>query len=336
MSTADPAAQLTRMISGYWVSQAVYVSAELGIADLLKDGPQPVDALAASTGTHADSLYRVLRALASVGVFTETAPRRFALTPLAEHLQSDVPGSQRSLARMAGGEQFAAWAEILHSVRTGETAFSKVFGQPIFDHLAERPEAARIFDEAMTGIHGRETGAILDAYDFSTVQTLVDVGGGAGGNLIATLQRHPTMKGILFDLPHVVERARPNVEAAGLADRCRLVGGSFFESVPSGGDAYLMRHIIHDWYDDRSLTILKNVHAALPVGGKVLVLESVIPPGNEPFGGKFLDLTMLVIPGGKERTAEEYRELYEKSGFELTRIVPSVTEVSVVEGVKRK
>ncbi|MCC7424626.1 MAG: methyltransferase, partial [Planctomycetaceae bacterium] len=282
-----------------------------------------------------DPLFRLLRALASVGVFAEGPSRTFSLTPTAQLLRSDVPGSQRSLARMAGGQQFAAWSEILHSLRTGETAYQKLYGRPVFDALADDPANARIFDEAMTGIHGRESDAVLDVYDFSGIGTLVDVGGGNGGNLIATLERHPQMRGILFDLPHVVERARPRVEAAGLSNRCQLVGGSFFESVPPGGDAYLMRHIIHDWYDEQSLTILRNCHKALPAGGRVLVIESVIPPGNDPFPGKFLDLTMLLIPGGKERTAEEYRTLYEQSGFELARIIPTTAEVSVIEGVKR-
>lgn len=334
MST-ESAGQLTRMITGYWVSQAVYAAAELGLADLLKDGPKPVESLANATGTKPDPLFRLLRALASVGVFAEGPCRTFALTSTAQLLRSDVSGSQRSLARMAGGQQFAAWSEILHSLRTGETAYQKVHGRPVFDALADDPENARIFDEAMTGIHGRETGAVLDVYDFAGIGTLVDVGGGNGGNLIATLERHPQMRGILFDLPHVVERARPRVEAAGLSSRCQLVGGSFFESVPPGGDAYLMRHIIHDWYDEQSLTILRNCHKALPVGGKLLVIESVIPPGNDPFPGKFLDLTMLMIPGGKERTAEEYRILYEQAGFGLLRIVPTTAEVSVIEGIKR-
>lgn len=186
----------------------------------------------------------------------------------------------------------------------------------------------------MTGIHGRETGAILDAYDFSGIEVLADIGGGNGSKITAILQRYPSMKGILFDLPHVVERARERIEAAGLRDRCQLVGGNFFVSVPAGADTYLMRHIIHDWDDEKSHSILRNCHGAMPAGGKLLVVESVIPPGNEPFKGKFLDLTMLLIPGGRERTADEYRALYERAGFELARIVPTSMEVSVVEGAR--
>ena len=187
----------------------------------------------------------------------------------------------------------------------------------------------------MTGIHGRETGAILDAYDFSGINVIADIGGGNGSKITAILQRYPEMRGILFDLPHVVERAKPHIEAAGLSDRCQLVDGDFFQSIPSGADAYVMRHIIHDWDDDKSLTILKNCHAVMSPGNKLLLVESVIPPGNDPFMGKFLDLTMMLIPGGKERTEDEYRELYDKAGFDLVRIVPTSTEVSVIEGIRR-
>ncbi len=187
----------------------------------------------------------------------------------------------------------------------------------------------------MTGIHGRETGAILDAYDFSGIDVIADIGGGNGSKITAILQKYPDMRGILFDLPHVVERARPNIEAAGLGERCQLVIGDFFESVPSGADAYVMRHIIHDWDDDKTLTILKNCHAVMSRRNKLLLVESLIPPGNDPFMGKFLDLTMMLIPGGKERTEDEYRQLYDQAGFDLLRIVPTNTEVGVIEGVRR-
>lgn len=335
MTEIPPGQKLSRMISGYWTSQTIYAAAKFGIADLLKDGPRSVEDLAAATNTNAGALYRLLRALASVGLFAEGPPRQFALTPLGELLRSDVPGSQRALALMTGDEQFQAWGEIVYSIETGQTSFDKIFGQPIFDYLREHPDKGRIFDEAMTGIHGRETAAILDSYDFAGIDVLADVGGGNGSNLTALLEHHPAMRGILFDLSHVVERAKERVGASAAKDRCQLIGGSFFESVPEGADAYLMRHIIHDWDDEKSLTILKNCRAAMPAGGKLLVVESVIPPGNDPFGGKFLDLTMLLIPGGKERTEDEYRALYEEAGFELSRIVPSKTELSVIEGVPR-
>jgi len=327
--------QLDRMITGYWLSQAIYAAAHFGIADLLAAGPRSADDLARQTSTNPDALYRLLRALASVGIFSEVRPREFSLTPLAEPLQANVPDSKRALALMTGDEQFQAWGDIIYSVQTGKQAFDKVFGKPIFDYLGEHHDKAQVFDAAMVGIHGRESGAVQKAYDFAGIKTLVDIGGGNGSQLIALLQANPTMRGILFDLPHVIERAKERVAAAGLAGRCELVAGSFFESVPAGADAYFMRHIIHDWEDEKSLTILRNCHRAMAADGRLLVVESVIPPGNEPFGGKFLDLVMLLIPGGKERTEEEYRALFAQAGFELSRIVPTGSEVSVIEARKK-
>lgn len=325
--------ELDHLISGYWVSQAIYAAAKFSIADHLKDGARSVEDLAATTSTNPDALYRLLRALASLGIFVETGSKEFALTPLAEGLRSDVPGSKRALALMMGDEQFRAWSEIEYSIRTGKMAFDKVFGKPVFEYLGEHPEKAKIFDAAMVGIHGRESDAIAAAYDFSGIKVVADIGGGNGSQLIGLLTKCPHLKGILFDLPHVVERAKERIAAAGLADRCELVGGSFFESVPAGADAYLMRHIIHDWDDEKSLTILRNCHKVMSAENKLLVVESVIPPGNEPFGGKLLDLVMLLIPGGKERTEEEYRTLYQRAGFKLSRVCPTESEVSVVEGV---
>jgi SAM-dependent methyltransferase len=291
--------------------------------------------LAAATETHPDALYRLLRALASVGIFAEDESGQFALTPLAEPLRSDVAGSKRALSLMTGDEQFRSWAEIDHTIRTGERAFDQLFGKPLFEYLGEHPEKARIFDAAMVGIHGRESSAVLDAYDFSVFGVVADIGGGNGSQLTEILEKHGRLKGILFDLPHVVERAEANLRAAGVRDRCTPIAGSFFDAVPEGADAYVLRHILHDWDDEKSLTILRNCHRAMRPDGTLLVLESVIPPGNEPFGGKFLDLVMMLIPGGKERTAAEYRTLFEGAGFELTRIWPTGSELSIVEGRKR-
>jgi len=335
MTETVPHQQLDQMITGYWSSQAIYVAAKLGIADLLVQGPQTAEQLAATTETNAGALYRLLRALASVGIFTENKQKEFALTPLAEYLRSDVPGSKRALAMMAGDEQFQAWGHILYSIQTGKTSFDQLYDKPIFEYLSENPEKGQIFDQAMTGIHGRETGEILNAYDFSQTKTLIDIGGGNGSNLISMLQKYPDMKGMLFDLPHVVERTQAHIEQAGLVDRCHLIGGSFFEFVPEGADTYFMRHIIHDWDDEKSLTILRNCHTAMPDNSKLLVVESVIPEDNEPFAGKFLDLVMLLIPGGKERTAEEYRCLFKEAGFEMTRIIPTESELSIIECVKQ-
>lgn len=329
------AGRLTSLISGYWASQAVYAAAKLGLADLMQNGPRSVADLAAASNTKPDLLFRLLRALASVGVFAETTPGVFQLTPTAELLRSDIGGSQRALALMMGEEHYEVWGRLVEALQTGENAFEKQCGAPIFEFLAKHPDKGSIFDAAMVGIHGRETAAVLDAYDFSGIGTLVDVGGGNGSKLAAILQHYPSLRGVLYDLPHVVARAKPQLQAAGVLDRCETVAGNFFESVPVGGDAYLMRHIIHDWNDEQSLTILRNIHRAMTPDGRLLLVESVIPPGNEPFAAKFLDLTMMLIPGGKERTEIEYRELYEAAGFTSARIVPTSTEISVIEGRKR-
>jgi len=334
MSETSAHQQIDEMITAYWVSQAIYAAAKFGIADELKDGPKSVEQLAEATSTNPDALYRLLRALASQGIFAEGEPRHFALTPLADVLRSDVPGSKRALALMAGDEQFRVWAEIDYSIQTGNIAFDKVYGKPIFEYLGQNPDKARIFDAAMVGIHGRESDIILDAYDFSQFGVIADIGGGNGSQITGILQRHPAMKGILFDLPHVIEAARDRIASANLADRCQLVGGSFFEAVPEGADAYMLRHIIHDWDDEKSHSILQSCHRAMPANSKLLVVESVIPPGNDPFIGKLLDLVMLLIPGGKERTENEYRTLFGKAGFELERVVPTAGEVSIVEARK--
>ncbi len=334
MDATSPQERMTRMLSGYWTSQALYVAAKLGIADLLTHGPRSADDLAQTTKVHAPSLYRLLRGLASMGVFAEDDSGRFALTPLAECLRSDVTGSQRALAIMSGEEHYQAWGELLYSVQTGNPSFEKLYGMPVFEFLSKNVEQAKIFDMAMVGVHGRETAAMIDAYDFSAINVLADIGGGNGSLLTAVLKKYPAMRGILYDLPQVSERARANLEAAGVADRCKVIGGSFFESVPKGADAYLMRHIIHDWDDEKAKRILGNVHKAMDDRGRLLLVEGVVTPGNEPSFTKLLDLTMLTIPGGKERTENEFRKLYESSGFHLTRIVPTKGEVSVIEGLK--
>ena len=320
------------MLIGYWKAQSVYVAAKLGIADLLRDGPKTSDELAKATGAHAPSLFRLLRALASTGLLMQDDKNRFGLTPHAECLCSG-PGSKRSLVIMNGEEHYRAWGELLYCVQTGKTAFDHIFGKPVFDYLAEHPDKAKIFDEAMTGIHGAETQSMLDAYDFTGIGTLIDVGGGNGSLLCQVLQKYPLMKGILYDLPGVVARAKDRIQVAGMAQRCQTIAGNFFEKVPPGGDAYLMRHIIHDWTDDQCRHILGNFHKVMTPAARLLIVESVIPPGNEPFFGKFLDLTMLAIPGGKERTAEEYRDLLASAGFRLTRIVPTSGEINVIESL---
>lgn len=332
MSAPAPQEQMARMMVGYWISQAIHVVAKLEIADRLAAGPRPVAELAAATATDARSLYRLLRALASVGIFSEEADGRFRLTPLAECLRRDVPGSQWAMAVMMGEEHYRCWGELLESMRTGQTAFDRLYGKPIFEYLGEHPEQAQVFDAAMTAIHGRETRAMLDAYDLSGVGVLADIGGGNGTNLIGVLQQYPAMKGLLFDLPHVAGRAREGLERAGLADRCAVVEGDFFASIPGGADAYFLRHIIHDWDDARATAILRNIRRAMPGGARLLLVEHVLPPGDEPSFGKLLDLNMLLLPGGLERTEAEFRKLYEEAGFRLARVVPVQEDLSVIEG----
>jgi hypothetical protein len=326
-------ATLLQMMTGYWVSQALHVAAKLGIADLLTDGPVDYEDLAAATDTHAPSLQRVLRALASVGVFTEVSPGSFALTPLAELLRTETPGSMRALAIMYAEEQYRAWGELLHSVRTGETAFEQQFGMGYFEYLAQHPESDRVFNEAMTGWTHQLVGAVVDTYDFSAFKTVVDVGGGYGALLAAILQNNSGMRGILFDLPHVVASAEEQLAATEVADRCTFVGGDFFAEVPAGGDAYVLSQILHDWDDERCVAILGNCRQVIPDHGKLLVVELVLPPGDEPFLGKWLDLHMLVLLGGRERTAAEYNTLFRAAGFELARVVPTPPGPSVVEAV---
>ena len=325
--------RLGQMATGYWLSQMVYVAAKLGIADHLKDGPQSVDKLSHTTAVQPGPLHRLLRGLASVGVFAEQAPQVFAMTPMAEFLRDDHPQTTRPLVIMMGETQYAAWGDLLHSVRTGQTGFEHRFGRPLFDYLGDHPEQAAMFDRAMVAIHGRETAAVLDAYDFTPFRNLIDLGGGNGSQLIEMLERHPHLSGMVFDLPHVVERAHDALAAAGLSARATVQGGSFFESVPTGGDAYLLRHIIHDWNDAQSRTILQCVRKAICKEAKLLIIETVIPPGNDPCFAKLLDLTMLVIPGGLERTREQYAALLTDAGFELTRVVPTTGGVDVIEAV---
>lgn len=335
MAQQDPAGQLAGMINGYKVAQAIYVAARLEVADALAREPQTAEQLAEGNGAHAESLYRLLRALASVGVFSEGDEGRFSNTPMSELLRPGVPDSKWAWAMMMGEEHFACYGDLLGTVETGQPAFDRIYGKPIFEYLSHNPRSAAIFDKAMVSVHGRETEALAKAYDFSKFGTLADIGGGNGSLLVGLLQQHAEVRGILFDLPHVVERARENLAKHGLDDRVERVAGNFFEEISVTADAFLMRHIIHDWNDERCQTILRNLHQAMPDNAKLLVVESVIPPGNEPGFGKLLDLTMMLIPGGKERTEREFRELFDTGGFELTQIVPTGSEVSIIEGRKR-
>jgi len=325
---------LDRLIAGYFVSQAIYVAAKLGIADRLADGPQYADQLARDIGAHDRSLYRLLRALASVGFFAEDVDGRFSLTPLANLLRSDVPGSQRATVLMMVGQFYDSWGGLLDSVRTGRPAYETIHGRSFFDYLADNQDQAQVFDDAMTARNDRKTTAMLEAYDLADIRVLADIGGGNGSTLTIVLKRYPEMAGVLFDRPGVVERARAGIEREALAGRCRIVGGNFLERIPEGADAYLLRHILHNWDDERASVILSRVRNAMPDTATVLVVERVIPKGNEYLFGKSMDLNMLVMLGGVERTDEEFRQLFKRVGLNLTRIVPTEAEVSVIEAHK--
>jgi hypothetical protein len=324
--------QLTRMITAAALSRAICTIGELGIADHIKKGaPQPVRRLAQLTGAHERSLYRMLRFTASYGVFRETADRNFDHTALSAALMSDAETSFRPAAQMFH-RIFAAWDGLHHAVLTGELSFPHVYGQPLFDYIGANPELAPIFDAGMTAFHGHETKAMLDAYDFSDIKVLADIGGGNGSLLGAVLLRYPHLRGILFDLEHVAGRARVAIQTLGLQDRCSVAEGNFFESIPEGADTYVLRHIIHDWTDERSVQILRNCRKVIPQNGRILLVEFAVPPNNEVGMGKDTDMVMLAVPGGMERTEEEYRELFEQSGFKMSKTTLTSSAVCVFEG----
>ena len=329
-----PLLGLQDLILGKWVAQAVSVAAKLGIADLLMDGPRDCDEMARANQVDADALYRLLRALAGVGVFFEVEDRRFGLTPMAEFLRSDLPCSLRAVATMAGEDwTWRPWGELYRSVKTGERAFDGIFGAAPFEYLAENPGAAAIFDEAMTGWSMQNSAPVAEAYDFSGIGTLMDVGGGHGHLLATILEANPSLRGILFDAPAVVEGAADRIEAEGLADRCAVVAGDFFASLPEGADACILKSVIHGWNDEQAAAILRNCRQAVGPGGRVLLAEIVIPPGDDPHVGKLLDLEMLVMAGGRERGEAEFRELLASAGIRLARIVPTRSATSVIEGI---
>ncbi len=325
---------LIEMIMGFRVSQMIHVAAQLGIADLLQSGPQTAEQLAATTNTHAPSLYRLLRALASVGIFAEDHQGRFDLTPLARLLRSGVPGSQHSRALFYGDQpDWHTWGDLLYSVTTGESAFHHIYGVDPWEHRAYNPEHNDRFNAFMSDATAGFTNSIVAAYDFTTINTLVDVGGGTGILLAAILKANPYLHAILADASHVVSAAAPLLQAQGVADRCELIPCDFFSSVPPGGDAYLLKSIIHDWDDEHSITILNSCRRVMPSHGRLLLVENLIAPGNHPNPAKILDLQMLVSLGGKERTQAEFSQLFTASGFRLTRILPTSSIFSIIEGI---
>ena len=333
MDQAEDEARKTieQMIDGYADTQYVALAAQLGIADLLANGPLSADALAAATSSHPDALYRALRAMAAKGIFVESAGRHFALTPLSEFLRTDHADSMRGSAIRSGGSWYRAYGDLPYSVATGKNAFRHVHGKPLFEYLAEHPDESEMFNQAMTFSSKKAIPTVMEAYDFSWAHTVVDVAGGQGLLLSAILQANPTMRGVLFDLPHVVANAEPLLREAGVADRCDVVGGDFFESLPPGSDLYTLRWIIHDWEDELAAKILHNCARAMNPQGKVALIEMVIGESNSAELAPLMDLDMLLIPGGRERTAEEFDRLFTIAGLRMTRIVPTQGVACVIE-----
>jgi SAM-dependent methyltransferase len=324
---------------GHYISRALYVAAKLGVADLLKDGPRNYNDLANATETHAPSLNRVMRLLASVGVFAEQENGKFALTTLGDFLRTDVPGSMRSSVMLFTGIGIQDnWKELEHCVRTGEPAFRLRGLSDPFADIAQNPEQQAIFDKAMATFTSQTAVAVAAVYDFSAFGHVVDVGGGNGALLIGILKANPALRGTVFDRPQPAESAKQQIAQHGLADRCQAVGGDFFKEVPSGADAYMLKHVIHDWDDDRAVAILKNCHRVMGPKGKLLIVEGVYPPridqSIESRGAAANDVNMLVCTGGRQRSETEFRSLYEQAGFALTKLVPTPFRVSVIEGVR--
>ncbi len=323
-------AELLRLITGYRISQAVYVAAKLGIADRIADGPKDAETLARETGVRADPLFRTLRALAAVGVLTLDASKRFGLTRLGQSLRTDVPRTVAAFAVFQGEESYRAFADLLHTVRTGETAFDHVYGMGHFEYLAGHPEASAIFNAAM-GVSARISGTLGEGYDFSRRRVVVDVGGGHGAVLAAVLAANPHLRGILYDLPAAVTEAPAFLASQGVAERCTIRTGSAFESIPPGGDVYLMSRLLHDFPDDRAAVLLRNCRRAIPSSGVLLLREGVLPETEVPARRVSLDLEMMALNGGRERTEAEWRALLRGEGFELSRVLPGAASQDLLE-----
>jgi hypothetical protein len=302
-------AKLRGIITQYFSSRALYAAAALDVADALAGGAKGIDELAVAVGAHAPSLYRVLRVLAATGIFREEEDRRISNTPLSELLRTDAPGSLRDLVLLFGDEtSWRSWEDILHAVRTGETPFEHIYGEKFFDYLQDHHDTAAMFDRAMASASTSTNAAVVEAYDFSATGTLVDVAGGTGSTLCSILKATPALRGIVFDLPHVAQRAREFIATQGLTERCAFAGGSFFEAVPPGAGAYFMKHVLHDWGDAECAEILGSCRKAMSGESRLLICERIVPPGNEPSSAKLIDLHMMMTNhGGKERTEAEYR-----------------------------
>lgn len=323
--------QMLQLLAGFQISQALYAAAALGVADHLVAGPAPVEVLAENVGAHTPSLHRLLRTLASAGVFTEPEPGVFALTPLGRTLTSSQPGSMRDMAIMWMETHYAPFAELTHTVRTGQPAADHHYGQPFFTWLSHNPEQASRFTGAMANLTSGVKTAAIASLPLDGPQAIVDVGGADGAVLAAILSAHPQMRGVLFDLPHVIADAPKTLAEHGVDDRVDCVAGDFFESVPTGGTTYLLSLVMHDWPDQQALRILRNIAAAGRSGARLLMIEFVVPPGDTPHMSKLFDLNMLAMLTGKERTETEWRELLTAAGFTGAEIRHTGTPLSVIQ-----
>jgi hypothetical protein len=324
---------ILQLLNGAHVAGAVSCLAQLGVPDLVESGPRSADELASQTGTNPQALYRLLRATASVGVLAEGPEGTFSQTPMSAVLRSNANPSLRALAIMGGREWHArGWSHLEYCVRTGKQALDQIYGAPVFEYLRQHPEEARIFDNAMTGFSMIDSPAVAEAYCFDGIHSIVDVAGGHGLLLATIMARNPHVKGTLYEAPHVIEGCKDG-PLTPVMDRCTLVSGDMFSSVPAGADAYIMKHIIHDWPDDVCIRLLTACRKGVNPGGKLLVVDTVIQPGNDFSPSKFLDLQMLIFPGGCERTDKQFRDLFSASGWQLSRIIPTATPESIVEGV---
>jgi hypothetical protein len=324
---------ILQIINGTYVAGAIACLAQLGIPDLVEAGPKAAEELAPQVNANPQALYRLMRATASVGVLAEGADGKFSETPMSAVLRRNGSPSLRALAIMGGREWHGrGWAHLEHCVRTGKQALDRIYGTPVFEFFGKHPEEAQIFNDAMTALSTIDSPAVAESYSFDQIHSIVDVGGGHGLLLATILARNPHMRGTLYDVPRVVEGAKDG-PLKPLMERCTVASGDMFSSVPAGADAYIMKHIIHDWPDDLCLKILKACRKSVNAGGRVLVVDWVIQPGNDFSPGKFLDLQMLIFPGGRERSEKQFRDLFAAAGWQLTRIVPTAAGESIVEGI---
>jgi hypothetical protein len=329
----NSALTIFRMATAYWASQAIYVAAKLGVADALGEGSKSGDEIASATGANSKSLARLTRALVALGVLSVDDEGRFRLTGTGALLQSGMPGSMRSMILTLGEEHYQAWGKLIDSVKCDKPAFDEVYGRPLFEFLAENSAAARSFNEGMTDLTSQMALAIVLAYDFSGIYVAADIGGGHGVLLDSILRSNPSVTGILFDSDKVIAGAIPDMGAKSIGDRRQSIHGDFFDSVPEGADVYILKNVLHDWSDDRAIRILKNCRRAMGSQAKLLVIEMVLPLLDDPAFGSLLDLNMLVMSGGQERTKDQYCSLLQESGFRLTRVIPTVAPVSILEAM---